>query len=257
MNAITLLVELQNMDMRSDENTVLRAATEKSLADTADLNAARAVFAQSDTRTTELKAQLRSLELETQGLAEKIKQVNERLYSGRITNAKELAGLNQDEKMLQRRKRELEDHELALMEQIEAADNLAAAKRAALETISAQTNARHDKDRAALLALDALDAALAHKRAGLRAQLDANTLRVYDTLRVTKKGRAVAPMKNSSCSACGFAVPSGLASRLKTRSELVYCVNCERILAPSGSRCPCWTIPPKPTRRRKTRSCWR
>lgn len=232
MNTITLLVELQNMDMRNDENAAVRARVEKSLADAAELDAARAALAQSDTNISALKAQLRSLELEAQGLTEKIKQVNERLYSGRITNAKELAGLNQDEKMLERRKSELEDRELALMEQIEAADHRITDTRAAFEKISAQTAARQDKDRAMLSQLDASDAELARKRDALRAQLDANTLRVYDHLRATKKGRAVAPLKNTSCSACGFAVPSGLISRVKVGTELVFCTNCERILAP-------------------------
>ncbi len=232
MNVITLLVELQNMDMRSDENAAARARAEKSLADAAELDAARAARAQSDTNISALQAQLRSLELEAQGLTEKIKEVNERLYSGRITNAKELAGLNQDEKMLERRKSELEDRELALMEQIEAEDHHAAERRATFEKISGQTTWRHDHDRATLNQLDASDAELARKRDALRAQLDANTLRVYDHLRATKKGRAVALLKNTSCSACGYAVPSGLVSRVKVGSELVFCTNCERILTP-------------------------
>lgn len=231
MNQITLLVELQNLDTRSDENAHARALLETKLADTTALQAARATLDTAGKNSAELKAKLRSLELETTGLADKLKLVNERLYSGRITNAKELAGLNQDEKMLQRRKEELENRELALMEEIESADNTSIEKHAAYEKIMAETSARNEKESAALHDLDTSDAALARKRDAIRAQLSVETLRIYDHLRQTKKGRAVVMMKGSSCTACGYEVPSGLIARVKAGSELVFCTNCERILA--------------------------
>lgn len=232
MNTITLLVELQRLDLQGDENTALRASNEKSLADSSKLEAARAALENSDAQFGGLQANLRALELETGGLTDKLKQVNERLYGGRITNAKELAGLNDDERMLQRRKSELEDKSLALMEQIETTQNILAAKRAAYETITTQTNAQHDKERTTLQQLDASDAELERKRAAIRAQIDLPTLREYDNLRVTKKGRAVVQIKNNACGACGYGIPGGLLSRVKSGSELVSCSNCGRIVAP-------------------------
>lgn len=232
MNAVSLLLELQSADLQSDENARARAEWDIKLTDAAALAAARADLDKTAQQIAALEHQLRDLELETGSLTDKLKQVNERLYSGRITNAKELAGLNDDEKMLQKRKRELEDRELALMEQIENAGNTLQMKRAAYENISTQTNAQHVLARSALHQLDASDAELTQKRESLRARLDAQTLRTYDHLRATKKGRAVAHIKNSSCAQCGYAVPAGLISRVKVGSELVYCANCERILAP-------------------------
>ncbi|HZQ06272.1 MAG TPA: C4-type zinc ribbon domain-containing protein [Anaerolineae bacterium] len=231
MKQISLVIELQNLDMRIDEHANVRASLQTKLQDASAVNVARVDLESSDERANELKAKLRSLELETSGLTDKLKQVNERLYSGRITNAKELAGLNQDEKMLERRKSELEDVELGLMEQIEASENALKSKRAEYEKVLAQSNAQADHARAALRDLDAADADLSRKRDALRGQLSAETLRVYDELRRTKKGRAVAQIKSSSCSACGNQVPSGLISRAALGDELVFCVNCGRILA--------------------------
>lgn len=232
MNLTYLLVELQNVDLNSDENARARAVVESKLADSSALNAARAQVDAGAAQNTELEHQLRTLELETGSLTEKLKQVNERLYSGRITNAKELAGLNDDEKMLQKRKRELEDKELALMEQLESAANLLQSGRAAYENRLAQSNAQHERERVALQQLDASDLELAQKRESLRARLGAQTLQTYDHLRAAKKGRAVAIMKNASCGQCGYGVPGGLISRVQAGSELVFCSNCERILAP-------------------------
>ncbi len=231
MNQVSLLVELQNLDTRSDENAAARALLETKLADASAAHTLRAALESSEKQAHELKAKLRALELETNGLADKLKQVNERLYSGRITNAKELAGLNQDEKMLERRKSELEDQELALMEQIENAENAAKEKRAAYEKVASETTARNQRERAGLDTLAASDTDLVRKRDALRAQLPIETLRVYDDLRRMKKGRAVVMMKATSCTACGYEVPSGLISRVRLGNELVFCANCERILA--------------------------
>lgn len=232
MNQITLLVDLQQIDTKSDENAAVRVALESKLADSSALLSARATLETTDKQSSELKSKLRALELETAGIAEKLKTVSERLYSGRISNAKELSGLSADEKMLQRRKSELEDRELALMEQIETAENLVKEKRVGFEKINTATASRNDKERAALAELDAADADLNLRRARLREKLPQETLYIYDDLRLTKKGRAVVAMKADSCSACGSAVPSGLVSRVKSGSELVFCTNCRRILAP-------------------------
>lgn len=232
MNQITLLLELQRVDTSGDENAAARAALQAQLADTAALQSARGTYEESDRGSSTLKAQLRSLELETNGLADKLKVVSERLYSGRITNAKELAGLNEDEKMLQRRKSDLEDQELALMEQIETADKSVASKRSAFDKVSGDTQSRNDKERTALQELDESDESLTLRRGKLRNQFPPEVLRVYDDLRVTKKGRAVVTMRHDACAACGTQVPSGFIARVKTGKELVFCTSCARILAP-------------------------
>ncbi len=232
MNVTVLLTELQNLDLHSQENDRARADAEKQYADSAAMDAARAVLERATTQLAALEHSLRDLELETGGLSDKLVQVNERLYSGRITNAKELADLNDEEKALQKRKRELEDRALSLMEKIEAAQNDVQTKRAAFEERSTQTNAQRLRAQNQLRQLDASDAELAQQRADLRARLDAPTLRVYDQLRAAKKGRAVAHIKNAACSQCGYAVPAGLISRVKVGSELVLCANCGRVLAP-------------------------
>lgn len=232
MKPATWLAELQNVDTRIDENAAQRAQLEHTLAENAGVLAAQAARDTADRTALQLKSELKTLELETAGLTDKLKQINERLYSGRITNAKELAGMNQDEKMLARRKGELEDRELLLMEQIDAADREAEAKRAHWEQAVAEKGARDEQSRAALQGLEASDRDLLRKRDGLRAQVPAASLAVYDGLRASKKGRAVALLKGTACGACGFEVPSGLISRVKLGDDLVTCVNCGRILAP-------------------------
>jgi uncharacterized protein len=231
MNQITLLVELQRLDTTLDENAAARAQLESKLADTVALDSARGTYEEADRSAATLKAQLRSLELETSSLSDKLKQVSERLYSGRITNAKELAGLNQDEKMLARRKSELEDQSLVLMEKIETAEKISATNQSALKKITGDTRTRNAKEHAALAALDESDADLTLRRDAKRRNLPPETLRIYDDLRKTKKGRAVVGMKHDACAACGTQVPSGFIARVKAGTEPVFCTSCGRILS--------------------------
>ena len=173
MKPVTLLAELQNLDTLRDENTAARAALRTKMADASAVTSARAALDTTDKIDSDLKTKLRALELETGGLAEKLGQVSERLYSGRITNAKELAGLNQDEQMLQRRKAELEDQALSLMEQIETSDSELKTKHSAFEKISAQSAQQHNQSLAALQELEAAAVELGRKRDAVAAQLHA------------------------------------------------------------------------------------
>lgn len=232
MNQITHLAELQDLDTRSDKNLELRGTLETKLADESALENARAAVERDAHSAAELRSKLRTLELETSGLSDKLKQVSERLYSGRITNAKELADLNRDEKMLERRKSDLEDQSLALMEQLETAERTVSEKQSAQQKIASETTDRRNREQTQLDKLIADEAAIDRKRQSIRAQLPPDSLRIYDHLRQIKKGRAVVRVQSASCVACGTAVPSGLMSRLKLGNELVFCTNCERILAP-------------------------
>lgn len=213
-----------------DENVATRQVMEQRLIESSDVSAARADSTRAEQELNDLHAMLRNLELQVNGLEEKIKQIEQRLYGGRVSHPKELQGLDQDEKQLKKHKFDLEDHVLDLMTKIEDAEKNVKESRGRLARKSEQWATQAEQARAAIHGLDVSDADLEHKRQTLRAQIKPDDLRVYDDLRRSKKGRAVAPIKGTSCSACGFAVPSGLISRAKLGDEMVFCVNCGRIL---------------------------
>jgi predicted nucleic acid-binding Zn-ribbon protein len=232
MNRLDLLQELQAVDMRIDEHLRTRRELEDRLSDESAVAASRRESDAAQSRVTALRTRLRTLELEEQSLEDKIKSVDARLYGGRVSNPKELSGLEQDEQMLKRRQSELEDRMLELMADAESAEADASAKRAALEKISAARDESNTRDRAARAESESAEAKLNAAREQLRSQLAADDVRVYDSLRREKRGRALAQIKGANCSACGYAVPSGLASRVRVGEELVFCTNCGRILVP-------------------------
>ncbi len=230
MNRLNLLAEMQALDTKIHENLETRSQLAARLTDDSAVATAQKAFDAAAQQEHQLKVRLRELELEVKGLDEQIRGVSARLYGGKVTNAKELSGLTRDEEMLKRHKGELEDKELDLMGQLETVQAQVAKTRAALDKVTGARNKDKAQDSDKLKVLEATGTQLAHERDELRARVSPADLQVYDSLYQSKKGRAVAHIKGSSCAACGYALPSSLASRVKMGEELVYCANCGRIL---------------------------
>ena len=233
MNRSHLLLELQNLDTRIEENRQARTKLQKHLSDDSALAAAKTAFEAAAQEEEGLRARLRSLELEVKGVEEQIRGVDRQLYGGKVTNAKELSGLERDEAMLKRNKGEIEDRMLVVMEQLETAHEQAAARRAAVDRATSARGSETVRDMEQLRQLEAAGAGLESERSALRPQISPADLQMYDGLYQAKKGRAVALIKGASCAACGVSVPSGVASRARVGDELTYCVNCGRILVPA------------------------
>ncbi|MGB8646430.1 MAG: hypothetical protein WCF84_14420 [Anaerolineae bacterium] len=230
MNSLNLLAKLQTLDTRIQETFQARGKLEARMADKTAVTAAQESVTATARQEHDLRARLHNLELEVKGLEEQIRGVDLRLYGGKVTNAKELSGLTRDEEMLKRQKGELEDQMLELMAQIEAVQAQASTQRDALAKITAMRGKEDEQDTAKLAVLQATAAQLNQEREHLRSQIAAPDLSTYDSLSQSKKGSAVAHIKGASCAVCGYAIPSGIASRARIGDELMFCVNCGRIL---------------------------
>jgi hypothetical protein len=231
MNRVSALWHLQAIDQELDDNNKRVREIDDALANDPAVTAARAAFEAEQKKLAETRSTLKERELYAATLDAKITESEKRLYSGRITNPKELDGLQKDLQMHKRHRSELDDTLLALMDAVEETQQRVAEKEQArekAEATRADDVARWTRERDALTARAT---ALEAERAETRASLDADALRSYDNLRRAKAGRAVAQIKNDSCSACGVAVPTGLIHRVRAGDEIVPCPSCGRILA--------------------------
>jgi len=231
MNLVSLLWHLQATDSEFDDKTARARQVNDALATDPNVVATRAAHDDAQKRLAGLRAQMHDRELEAQTLDAKIKGIEERLYSGRVTNPKELDGMEKDLQMHKRQRSALDDKLLELMDAVEQAQRCADENTHALrqtETARAADLARLTREQSALAARLA---DLHSEREQTRAALNADTLRTYDHLRKTKAGRAVAQIKRDACGACGVGTPTGLAHRAREGNEIVLCLGCGRILA--------------------------
>lgn len=195
-----------------------------------DAAAARAVVAEQEVRRQAAERQANRLETEAGDLQVKVAPVAKKLYDGSVRNPKELQSLQEDLDMLQRRQRALEDRQLEVMEEVEAAAAALAAARAEAE--GRETAWREDQER-----LGQRERELEQERTRLQAQrqaraarIDAQRLALYERLRRARQGRAVVKMERGACLGCRITLPTTVQQRARSGLQIVQCTSCERIL---------------------------
>ncbi len=232
MNLTALLWHLQVVDQEIDDKTKRLRQVDAAIVNDPVLATARASFDIAEKQLHEWHSQFANRELEAKGLDAKIKELNDRLYSGRMTNPKELDGYAKDLEMHKRNRSLLDDKLLELMDSVDRAQKQVDEKSNALKQIEAKRASDLDHLTKEHAALATRLTELATHREQTRASLGSDPLRTYERLRQTKAGRAVVQLKRDSCGACGVTVPTGQIQRIHTGDEIIYCSSCGRILAP-------------------------
>ncbi len=231
MSRVSALERLQTIDQEIDEKTRRLHQVEQRLSADPALTVARTALAGAEKALAELRSTLRGREMDAQSLDSKIKGTEERLYGGRVSNPKELEGLEKELTMFKRQRSELDDQLLDLMERVEHAQADATSMSTALKQTEGTRAADVTKLSQEREALTARLQGLAAEREATRATLETDALRTYERLRQTKAGRAVSTIRNNACAVCGVTIPTGLIQRIHTGNELVFCSGCGRILA--------------------------
>lgn len=224
------LYSVQSLELVIDKTRQRIKEIEKALADDEKVSACRTKLEASDKAYTQLRTQIKDLELETASLAEKIKEVDKLLYSGRILNPKELQDRQNELDSLKRRQKTLEDQ---LLKAIEEADQKKVvfenAKAALASAIEERDRENEDliKERAEL---DSEIGTNLKKRKAIVAEIPDSTFKAYRKLRKKKNGHAVALLKDQCCIICGIEQTSSDAQLIANSEELIYCKGCGRIL---------------------------
>lgn len=185
-----------------------------------------------DVRRGELSRSQQRLEDEVASLTERANQAEKQLYSGAVSNPRELQALQDDVASIRRRIGQIEDDELEIMELTEPVD----AQRA---TLASQREALQADARSVEEALADASAAIEAERADVQAERDAAAADVpdelwdeYDRLRAQLGGIAIARLVGSTCQGCHLALSAVEVDRIRKLSpdEPVHCEECGRLL---------------------------
>lgn len=156
----------------------------------------------------------------------------DRMDRGLITSPKDLERMTQELVSLERRINTLEDEEIEVMEQLEAAqgtlDALTQAATAARERGTVLIAARDEKTAEIQAELESVAAERATGVLGLPADL----LGLYDRLRAAKDGVGAAPLRARQCGGCRLTLDAGELASIKAApaDEVIRCAECQRIL---------------------------
>jgi len=183
-------------------------------------------------RRDELGRSQQRLEDEIASLSERANQAEKQLYSGSVTNPRELQALQDDVASIRRRIGQLEDDELEIMELVEPVD----AERAQLTGERERLDAEGARLRAAL---GEAESELVAELAAVQAERDAAAAEVpdelwpeYDKLRARFGGVGIARLVGSTCQGCHLALPAVEVDRIRKLplDEAVHCEECGRLL---------------------------
>jgi len=223
------LYRLQCLDREGDERRRRLTEVEAALGESEALNQARRSLESVQALVKKRALRQRDLELQTQGVADKISRSEQRLYSGAVTNPKELTDLQSEVASLRRRRQKLEDDLLAAMIELEERQDAQVDAQRHLDQTQAQWTAQQADLAAERDKLQDKLTEIERMRTQVLPKIDAADLANYQTLRRRKSGFAVVQVRNGACGGCGLAVPPSLEWQLR-HEEVGTCSNCGRIL---------------------------
>jgi predicted nucleic acid-binding Zn-ribbon protein len=224
------LYELQQVDLEIESASRRLKEIAASLVESNELKQARKMVVEAQARLTKRRARMKDLELEVSSLSHKIETDEQRLYSGRVTNPKELASLQDEVASLQRWRDKKEDDLLEVMVAAEEGEAALADAQAILTQISETWRAEQGDLADEQAKLQARLGELSEQRESLVAAIGPEDMAIYERLRQRKAGRAVALVKDGICQGCRMNPPTSQVQHARSGTELVFCNNCGRIL---------------------------
>lgn len=227
------LLELQ------DEDSAIRRLDERrsSLPEAQQLTEVRDRLAELDSdlqiatkQHDEIAREQNRLEGEIELVEGKIAKEEQRMFSGGVSNPKELANLQAEVESLKRKKSTLEDGLLEVMEQKESASVTLTSLQEQHD--SADTKAKGLEQAVASSTGDIEAELVAHgaARDSILPDIAPDLLDLYDKLREQKAGVGAAALVGGNCEGCHTKLPNREWERIRQEKGLQRCDNCRRIL---------------------------
>jgi predicted nucleic acid-binding Zn-ribbon protein len=229
-DVVRQLYELQELDLRVVGVEKSLAEHVAKLADKSLLNAARAKLAGLEKRLDGLSSERRSLERTVSEAADSLSALEKRLYGGGITNAQQMAAAEDERTFTITRQGEFEDHLLELMMAMDDLEPLVDSAKQALSRLEEARPGQEVEWQEALASLRDELAVMALEREEVLPLVAANLLPMYELLRRTKGGRAVARVERNLCEGCRLSLPTGDVQKARASLGTVLCSSCGRIL---------------------------
>jgi predicted nucleic acid-binding Zn-ribbon protein len=225
-----LLYRLQNLDTELENGQRRVSEIRASLGQTEALRQTRQAQTAAEAEHRQWVIQARDLELEIDSLSNEIAASEKRLYSGSITNPKELSDIQEKAASLKRRRATLEDELLEALVYGEEAEATMEECRATMADTEVYWQASQTTLQEELNQLEARLVKAQDEREQLRQTIASPALALYDSVRTRYGSVTVVTLRDGVCGFCAVAPSSTKLKRIRNGRELLQCGNCGRIL---------------------------
>lgn len=224
------LFQLQQLDLEMDRLTAEQHSLTSALQNDASLRKARAEHTFAQQQLTQSLQDQKDAEAALADHEQRLKHHEQRLYSGGVTNPKELFSIQQEVQYLRIQQARQEE---AVLEMMERAEALSAEVEHKASTLNEAEHAWQASNAAALARREQLETHLQELRTRKTTQatgMDTELIKRYEGMRKTKQGRVVSRVEQNSCQWCRVILTPSELQRVRISSELQTCSNCGRIL---------------------------
>ena len=230
MAVARLLFDLQNLDLLLDESRGRVASIEESLGNRDELQLREEALEELRGRMRDLDRRQRSLDLTSQSARDKLASVEAKLYGGGVSSPRELQDLTRELGNVKKNLQELDEQALENLVSLEEVENgVSEGEGALVREEAAWSENQHDIE-VERRRLSARMGGLEQQRKQVAKGLDFRALEMYERVRRSRAGRAVALVERGLCRACGVTLPTHSVQRARSGSEPVQCSSCSSIL---------------------------
>lgn len=227
------LLQLQGVDLKIDnlknelENLTIRETVQSLKKSIIQLEQNRQ---KSQDLLEDIGRDVKKVEDELALINDKLEKEEKKLYSGTITNPKELGGIEAEVKSL---KRKSDDLETTLLEKMDNSDT----NKSLFKDFEKRLNEENKQLKVASKKLEeeenklstSIEKEESDKQDYIK-KIDSDNIELYQKLRDEKKGLAVVEMIENICQGCHVELPAGEADKIYNSQEYFRCPNCRRIL---------------------------
>ena len=178
----------------------------------------------------ELKVEAARAESDAASLKDKIKQLEERLYSGSITNVKELTAIETEHNTVRRDLARVDESISPAKMAAEEAAQTHERLKAELETKQTEWTERKKELVKERSRIGSEYKKIGAERTSATEGIPATDLETYNALLPRMNGVAVVRVDRGVCQGCRVRLPVGEISRMQNADGLVNCSSCGRIL---------------------------
>ena len=225
------LYALQAIDVKIMNATSRIAALTGSKELRVKYSAAKSALDKAEKALAAYESDVRDCELQLKSIDEKRGNFEKRLYSGAITNPKELSSTEKEIEILKGKQSELDERTLELYDLVEKAKEKVETSRNITQTVETQARKAIKLETTEKARLEAELVELNEQREKAVANItEKPLLSKYEAIRKHSGGTGMAKVIDGRCEGCHVAITSFTITNLLKDNQVEMCENCGRIL---------------------------